>query len=150
MYRSRSLGFASRCSITRSTCRSRVSTECGSRPSSPYWWRSSEVNAVPLLRMGSSSNAKLRGRWEGGVLMVWTTGFLLASDGLVAGCSSHGQDGKRAHALRAMNEDALDVRRRGWAGVETSIVAGTELRPAISAVQIEDNVGGIEKDDQVL
>ena len=70
--------------------------------------------------------------------------------GRVAGCSRDWYEGKRAHALRAMDEDTLDVRRRGWAGVETGIVTVAELRPAIGVVQIDDNVGGIEEHDQVL
>src|SRR4029077_558429 len=60
------------------------------------------------------------------------------------------QDGKRAHALRAVDEDTFDIRRRGWAGVETGIVTVAELRPPIGVVQIDDNVGGIEEHDQVL
>src|SRR5208283_3968307 len=49
-----------------------------------------------------------------------------------------------------MDENALDVRRRGWAGVETGIAPVAELRPAIGVVQIDNNVGGIEEHDQVL
>src|SRR6202040_2735866 len=58
------------------------------------------------------------------------------SMGRVAGCSRDWQDGKRAHALRAVDEDTFNVRRRGWAGVETGIVLVAELSPAIGVVQI--------------
>src|ERR1700730_5655165 len=72
------------------------------------------------------------------------------SMGRVAGCSRDWQDGKRAHALGAVDEDTRDARRRGWAVVETVILPVAELRPAIGVVQIDDNVGGIEEHDQVL
>jgi hypothetical protein len=49
-----------------------------------------------------------------------------------------------------VDEDTFNVRRRGWAGVETGIVLVAELSPAIGVVQIDDNVGGIEEHDQVL
>src|SRR5208337_1222513 len=61
-----------------------------------------------------------------------------------------GQDGKRAHALGAVDQDPLDIRRCGWTGVESGIVAFAEFRPAISVMEIDDNVGRIEQDDQVL
>src|ERR1700730_3752515 len=72
------------------------------------------------------------------------------SMGRVGGCSRDWQDGKRAHALGAVDEDTCDVRRRGRAGVETGIVLVAELGPAIGVVQIDDDVGGIEEHDQVL
>jgi len=72
------------------------------------------------------------------------------SMGQVARCSRDWQDGKRAHALSAVDEDTFDVRRRGWAGVETGIVTVAKLGPAIGVVQIDDNVEGIEEHDQVL
>src|SRR5580704_1659522 len=72
------------------------------------------------------------------------------SMGRIASRSRDWQDGKRAHSLRAVDEDTFDVRRRGWAGVETGIVPVAKLRPAIGMVQIDDNVGGIEQHDQVL
>src|ERR1700731_5381136 len=72
------------------------------------------------------------------------------SMGRVAGYSRDWQYRKRAHALRAVDEDTFDVRRSGWAGVETGIASVAELRPAIGVVQIDDNVGGIEEHDQVL
>src|ERR1700730_19089889 len=72
------------------------------------------------------------------------------SMGLVAACSRDWQDGKRAHALRAMDEDTFNVRRRGWAGVETGIVLVAELSPAIGVVQITDNFGGQQGHDQVF
>ena len=70
--------------------------------------------------------------------------------GRVASCSRNWQDGERAHALCAVDEDTLDIRRRGWAGVEAGIVAVAELGPAIGVVQVDDYVGGIEEHDQVL
>src|SRR5437764_278351 len=72
------------------------------------------------------------------------------SKGRVGGCSRDWQDGKRAHALRAVDENTLDVCRRGRTGVETGIVPVAKLGPAIGVVQIDDNVGGIEEHDQVL
>src|ERR1700736_759855 len=72
------------------------------------------------------------------------------SMGRVAGYSRDWQYRKRAHALRAVDEDTFDVRRSGWAGVETGIALVAELGPAIGVVQIDDNVGGIEEHDQVL
>src|SRR5271157_4810245 len=47
-----------------------------------------------------------------------------------------GQDGKRAHALGAVDQDPLDIRRCGWTGVESGIVAFAEFRPAISVMEI--------------
>ena len=67
-----------------------------------------------------------------------------------ANCSRNWQDGKRAHALCAVDEHTLDIRRRRWAGVETGIVPVAELGPAIGVVDVDDDVGGIEQHDQVL
>src|SRR6266851_4121384 len=64
--------------------------------------------------------------------------------------SDRRQDGKRAHALRAMDEYALDVRRRGRTGVKRGIMPFVKLGPAIGVVQIDDDVGWIEEYDQVL
>ena len=60
------------------------------------------------------------------------------------------QHGKRAHALRAVDQHAFDVRRRGRAGVEDSIVHCRGTRAGIGVVEIDDDVGGIEQHDQVL
>ena len=70
--------------------------------------------------------------------------------GRTASCSRNWQDGKRAHALCAVDEHTLDIRRRGWAGVEAGIVPVAKLGPAIGLVQVDNNVGGIEEYDQVL
>src|ERR1700686_3560747 len=60
------------------------------------------------------------------------------------------QDGERAHALRAMDQDALDISCGGRAGVERGVVAVAELGPAVGVVKVHDDVGGIEQYDQVL
>jgi hypothetical protein len=58
--------------------------------------------------------------------------------------SCEGQDGKRAHALGAVDKHPLDVRRGGWTGMKSGIMAIAELRPAISVMEIDEDVGGVE------
>src|SRR5260370_31351350 len=124
--------------MTRSTCRSRVSTEYGSIPSSPYLRRSSSVKAVPLLRTGSFSSS-----WCGKLSSMGCSSLV----GRVTGCSRERQDGKRAHALCAVDQHAFDIRRRGGAGVKRRIVAVTEFRPAVGGGPGRDYVGGIGQSD---
>ena len=52
--------------------------------------------------------------------------------------------------MGAMDQHALDVCSGRWTGVECGIIAFAELRPAVSVMEIDDNVGGIEQDDQVV
>jgi len=49
-----------------------------------------------------------------------------------------------------MDQYPLDVCRSRWTGVECGIIAFAELWPAVSVMEIDDNVGGIEQDNQVL
>jgi hypothetical protein len=49
-----------------------------------------------------------------------------------------------------MDEDAFDIRCSGGPSMEGSIMPLAELGPAIGVTEIDDNVGGIEQDDQVL
>ena len=61
-----------------------------------------------------------------------------------------GNDHQAADALRAMNQNALDIRGRGRAGHEDA-VARVEMRAfAIRVVQIADDPRWIEEDDKVL
>src|SRR5258706_1235028 len=141
--------------MTRSTCRSIFSTDGGRKPSSPYWRRSSKLNAVPLLRTGSFSSATPCRVLRDGALAICIIQFLLCfsgwtSVGWIADCSRNWQDGKRAHALCAMDKHTLDIRRRGWTGVEAGIMPVAELGAAIGVVQVDDKVVGIEEHDQVL
>jgi hypothetical protein len=49
-----------------------------------------------------------------------------------------------------MDQDALDVCGRRRTGMERGIVAVAEFGPAVGVVEIDDDIGGIEQDDQVL
>src|SRR5947208_2960146 len=127
--------------MTRSTCRSRVSTEYGSSPSSPYLRRSSRVKAVPLLRTGSFSSS-----WCGRSASVGCNSSMYRC----TWSTRERQHRKRAHALHAVDQHAFDIRRGGRTGVEARIVTVAELRPAIGVVKVHDDIGGIEQYDQVL
>src|SRR4029077_10502623 len=127
--------------MTRSTCRSRVSTEYGNSPSIPYLRRSSSVKAVPLLRTGSFSSS-----WCGKLSSTGCSSLV----GGVTRCARERQDRQGAHALCAVDQHTFDVSRRGGASVETGIVIVAELGPAVRVVKVHDDVGGIEQHDQVL
>src|SRR5271165_2884569 len=49
-----------------------------------------------------------------------------------------------------MDEDPFDVRCGGRPGMEGGIAPLAELGPAIGVMDIDDNVGGIEQDDEAL
>src|ERR1700730_17524141 len=64
--------------------------------------------------------------------------------------ASERQDGKRAHPLCAMDQDAFDIRCGRGAGVERGVVPVAEFGPAGGMMQVDHDVGGIEQYDQVL
>src|SRR3954467_13234828 len=66
------------------------------------------------------------------------------------GLAGEGQHAEGAHSLRSMDQYALDVRRRGRAGMERRIVRVAEFGAPIGVMHIDDDVGGIEEHDQVL
>ena len=70
--------------------------------------------------------------------------------GGLGGGAGHRQDRERTHPLRAVDEHPFDVGRRRRAGVEGGLVPVVELRPAVGVVEIGDDVGRIERDDEVL
>ena len=49
-----------------------------------------------------------------------------------------------------MDEDAFDISCGGRSSVEGGIAQLAELGPAIRVMEVDDDVGGIEQDDQVL
>src|ERR1700730_10064029 len=73
-----------------------------------------------------------------------------SSRGWAARSARERQDGERAHALCAMDQDAFDIRGGGGAGMERGVVPVAELPPAIGVVKVHEDVGGIEQYDQML
>ena len=71
----------------------------------------------------------------------------LASMGRVAGDARKRQDGERAHALGAVDQDALDVRGRRGTSVKRGVMPIAEFGTTVGVVQIKDYVGGIEQYD---
>src|SRR5271166_4579127 len=93
------------------------------------------------MRAGSFKDARLNGVWANN---------LSESAGGQCPPSCDGQDGKRAHALGAVDQNPLDICRGGRTGVEGRIIAVSKLRSAISVMEIGDDVGGVEQNNQVL
>src|SRR5271166_3686155 len=93
------------------------------------------------MRAGSFKDARLNGVWANNL-----------SESVGGQCppSCDGHDGKRAHALGAVDQNPLDICRGGWTGMEGGIVAVSKLSSAISVMEIDDDVGGVEQNNQVL
>ncbi len=60
------------------------------------------------------------------------------------------QDRERAHTLRAVDENAFDVRGGGWASMEGGIAPVAKLGTAICMVKVDDDIGGVEQHDEML
>src|SRR6516225_2109369 len=58
--------------------------------------------------------------------------------------------GKAAHALCAVDQDALDIRGGGWASHQNRVTSGLEPRVPISLMQVADDAGWIEEDKEML
>src|SRR6202140_4115213 len=66
------------------------------------------------------------------------------------GIPRHEQNRQRAHSLRSQDEYPFDVCSRRRARMEDGVTTFPKLRPGIGAVDVDDDIGRIEQNNQVL